>query len=103
MSVAYLDASAFCKLLTAEPESIALARALSNEHTWVASELLVVEAKRVALRLGGDAPARARDELERVALVPFTDVVRAAAGKLEPAALRALDAIHIATALELRD
>jgi uncharacterized protein len=102
MGVAYLDASAFCKLFKPEAESEALGRALAREETWLASEILAVEMGRTALLAGGDAPERARGELTRVILAPLTERVRAAAASVSPPRLRALDALHLATALELR-
>jgi uncharacterized protein len=102
MGIAYLDASAFCKLIKPETESMALRRALEQEETWLASEILTIETGRVALIAGGEAPERAQDELARVVLAPLTDTVRTAAATIPPSRLRALDAIHLATALELR-
>lgn len=102
MGIAYLDASAFCKLIKPETESMALRHALEQEEGWLASEILAVETGRVALLTGGDAPARARDELARVALAPLTETVRTTAATIPPSRLRALDAIHLATAFELR-
>ncbi len=102
MGIAYLDASAFCKLLKPEAESTALRQALEQEDAWLASEILAVEAGRVAQLTGGDAPERARDELARVVLAPLSETVRTAAATVPPSRLRALDAIHLATVLELR-
>jgi predicted nucleic acid-binding protein len=102
VGIAYLDASAFCKLLKPETESMALRHALEQEETWLASEILAVEAGRVALIAGGDTPEHARGELAHVILAPLTETVRAAAASVSPSRLRALDAIHLATALELR-
>ena len=39
--------------------------------------------------------------LSRIALVPLDDRVLSAAAEVEPAGLRSLDAIHLATALSL--
>jgi predicted nucleic acid-binding protein len=44
---------------------------------------------------------RAARVLERVALVPVDDQVLEIAARLEPFALRSLDAVHLATALSL--
>ncbi|HEY7829765.1 MAG TPA: PIN domain-containing protein [Solirubrobacteraceae bacterium] len=101
MGIAYLDASAFCKLFKPEVESEALGQALTGE-TWLASEILAIEVGRTALLAGGGAPERAQGELARVVLAPLSETVRANAATVPPARLRALDAIHLATALELR-
>lgn len=100
--VAYLDASAAVKLLRTEPETAALRAALADSGSSVSSELLEVELRCLALREGGALPARAEIVLAGVDLVPFTTAVRIAAGQAFDPPQRPLDAIHLATALELR-
>lgn len=96
----YLDASACVKLVLAEPESSAVEKALEDVERLVASEILEVEVMRATQRGGGDiAVARAR--LEGVRLLPLSDEVRRRASELTPLSIRSLDAIHIATALDL--
>lgn len=98
----YLDTSAFVKLVIPEPETAALVAALPTEARLVASEILEVEALRAARRTKGeDGAAVARAQLAGVRLLPLTDQIRRRACELEPATLRSLDAIHIATALSL--
>jgi len=98
--IAYIDASAFVKLFALEPESEAVAAAMDAEWTnLVASEILSVEAFRAAVRIGGDAPANASRCLRRVVLLPLSSEVRARACRIGTPELRALDAIHLATAL----
>jgi predicted nucleic acid-binding protein len=98
---AYLDASAFVKLVVREPESDALARALEEWPRRVSSALLVVEAVRATARVSAEAVQRAERLLGGVTLLPATlDLLRSAA-RLAPARLRSLDAIHLATALSL--
>ena len=98
----YLDASAFVKLVVAEPETAALLAALTPDTTLVASEILEVEALRATHRASGqEGVSAAKEQLEGVRLLPLSDEIRARAGELEPATLRTLDAIHIATALDL--
>ncbi len=99
--VAYLDASAFVKLLTPEPESLALRAALEDWPVRVSSQLLEIEAGRFALRAGEPVDQRVAAALERVSLIAIGDGIRKLAGEVEPAALRSLDAIHLATALSL--
>jgi predicted nucleic acid-binding protein len=100
-SFAYLDASAFVKLVVREPESDALVRALEEWPRRVSSSLLVVEAVRAAARVSEDASNRAEALLAGVTLLPpDLDLLRSAA-RLAPARLRSLDSIHLATALSL--
>lgn len=103
-SFAYIDTSAFLKLLGTERESELVIAAVDGE--WprlVASEILAVEAFRAALRAGGEVPAEIAGLLRRVVLRPFTPTIRESACRIAPASLRSLDAIHLATALSLRD
>ncbi len=98
----YLDTSAFVKLVIPEPETDALVTALTGKVRLVASEILEVEALRAARRATGDDGATAaRTQLAGVRLLPLTAQIRSRASELEPATLRSLDAIHIATALDL--
>ena len=98
----YLDASAFVKLVVSEPETAALVAALATDARLVASEILEVEALRAARRASGeDGATVARAQLAGVRLLPLTARIRRRACELEPAMLRSLDAIHLATALDL--
>lgn len=100
--LAYMDTSAFVKLVIAEPETEALIAALAPETRLVASEILEVEAVRAARRARGqEAADNARAQLAGVRLLPLTAQVRRRASELDPDTLRSLDAIHIATALDL--
>ena len=98
----YLDTSAFVKLAIPEPETAALIAALPTKARLVASEILEVEALRAVRRVAGeDGATAARAQLAGVRLLPLTDQIRRRACELEPATLRSLDAIHLATALDL--
>jgi predicted nucleic acid-binding protein len=98
----YLDTSAFVKLVIPEPETAALVSALTPKTTLVASEILEVEALRATRRAtGDDGAAAARTQLAGVRLLPLTDQIRRRACELAPPTLRSLDAIHVATALDL--
>lgn len=101
-SVAYLDASAAAKLVVAEPETAALAAALEQVPSWVSSELLEIELRCLVRRLGAPELAdRVAGLLDRCHRVRFTRPIRRrACGRFDPAQ-RALDAIHLATALDL--
>jgi predicted nucleic acid-binding protein len=100
----YLDASAFVKVVVEEPGSAALRRHLARRRARrVSSALLRAEALRAVRHLGPEARAAVRTALRRVDLVAVDDRILDAAGMLEPAILRTLDAVHLATALALGD
>lgn len=103
MTAAYLDASALVKLMRPEPETEALIEALAQWPVRIASEVVVVELACTARRLGGaDLSGRAQAIADGLHLIPFSTAIRerAAATAFDPP-LRALDAIHLATAIEL--
>lgn len=104
MNALYLDSSAFVKLVVEEPESAA-ARAYLADHgaRRVSSALLRTESLRAVRHLGPDALATIREGLRRVDLIGVDDRILDAAGILEPAVLRTLDAIHLATAMAVGD
>lgn len=97
-NVTYVDSSAIVKLAVAEPESAALRRALSRRQTLVTSALARTEVARALLALGPGAVRRGDEVLRRLQLLRVNDRVLSDAGRLEPAELRSLDAIHLATA-----
>jgi uncharacterized protein len=98
----YLDTSAFVKLVIPEPETAALVTALTSTSLLVASEILEIEALRATRRATGeDGAGAARAQLAGVRLLPLTAQIRRRACELAPPTLRSLDAIHIATALDL--
>lgn len=95
--VTYVDSSAIVKLVASEPESTALRRYL-RRRLLVASALARTEVARAVLPLGPPFTRRATEVLARLELVRVSDRVLADAGRLLPADLRSLDAIHLATA-----
>lgn len=101
MALLYLDASALVKLAVAEPESRALRELLRSWPERASSVISRVEVVRAAARVGGSSVRRARDVLDRIALVELDEAVLERAASLEPTHLRTLDAIHLATALSL--
>jgi predicted nucleic acid-binding protein len=101
-SVVYLDASAIVKLLADEPGSAELAAYLQARPLRVASRIAEVEVRRAVARLGGMVDHdRLAGVLGALTIVELAASVALAAGRLSPALLRTLDAIHLATALEL--
>ena len=97
--IAFVDTSAYVKLVLGEPEAPALDRALRGWRAHVGSALLRIEAERACARHGEAWVARARAGLAGYALLPLDDGVLRAAAALRPAGLRTLDALHLATAL----
>lgn len=104
MSAAYVDASALVKLFKAERETEAFRATLADWPVQVASELIRVEAVCTARRLGGqDVLQRANAALELLNLIPLTpEIIERATDAYAPP-LRAMDAIHLATALTMRE
>lgn len=98
MAVTYLDSSAIVKLAVAEPESAALRRHLRRRRPLVSSALARAEVVRALLPAGPSAVAAGRSALADIELARINDRVLTAAATLEPAELRTLDAIHLATA-----
>lgn len=108
MAVIYADASALIKLVRDETESPAL-RAYLQDVDLVSSELVLTEiphAVRRAAALDPDLPLdllleRVGALIEVLALRPLDRALLAGAGALSEPALRALDAIHVAAAVDL--
>jgi predicted nucleic acid-binding protein len=97
----YLDSSALVKLVIAEPESASLRRHLRRRRPLVSSALARTEVLRALLDEGPEATARAHALFGRVDLLRINDRVLDSAGTLLPSHLRSLDAIHLASALQL--
>lgn len=91
------------KLPLREPECEALLAELSRWDGYVSSFLLGVESIRACGRYGERYAADARAFLVDVALVPLDHGVLTEAASIDPADLRSLDALHLATALSIRD
>ena len=94
----YLDSSAIVKLAVREPESSALRAHLRRRGPLVSSALARTEVIRALLPLGDRVVQRGHDVLATLELVRINDRVLRSAGELEPADLRSLDAIHLASA-----
>lgn len=104
MSAAYLDASALVKMFKDEPETEALRASLAQWPIRVASALIRVEAICTARRLGSqDFLQRAGEALERINLIPISPEIIELATAAHTPPLRAMDAIHLATALTMRE
>ena len=101
--VLYLDSSAIVKLVVREPESAALRAYLRRRRPFVSSALARVEVVRALLPLGQIAVRRGHEVLGRFELVRINERILVAAGAMEPAEMRTLDAIHLATVQQLED
>lgn len=69
----------------------------------MSSALLGVESIRACSRHGAGYAREAREWLRDVALLPLDDALLDEASSLGPTGLRSLDAIHLATALSVRE
>jgi uncharacterized protein len=100
VSGVYLDTSALGRVVLDEPDGDAIGAALVAFDAVVSSRLLRIELHRVGLRAD-----IAREEIEvwlaGVAIVPMDEAILAAAEAISPASVATLDAIHLATALQL--
>ena len=102
--VHYLDTSALVKLVVAETETRALRTWLTEmERNPVSSDLARTELLRVVRRSAPDRVPLAREVLDSITLIEVTTLTFEAAGRLDPTALRTLDAVHLAAALSLGD
>lgn len=98
----YLDTSAAVKLLLLEEESLAI-RAYVSDQDWASSALLRTELVRALVRVDPSVVPRALDLLLQPRLLAIEARILDTAARLSPPSLRSLDAIHLASALELRD
>lgn len=108
MAVFYADASALVKLVRDETESEAL-RVFLTDADLVSSELVLTEIPRAVRRAVAQDPGlplgllleRTAELIGALALRPLDRQLLEGAGALAEPALRALDAIHVASAVAL--
>jgi predicted nucleic acid-binding protein len=99
---AYLDTSAFVKLIVAETESVALRDRLRRWPERVSAALLRTETVRALRRSGNDRlVGDARRLFATITLIRVDEPLLDRAGDLGPVRLRSLDAIHLAAALSV--
>jgi uncharacterized protein len=104
----YADSSALLKLVRDEPESPVL-RTFLAEADLVSCELVLTEIPRAIRRAIAFDPRlkldrlmdRAGELVDALGLLPLERALLLAAGALSEPALRALDAIHVAAAIDL--
>ena len=100
----YLDSSALLKLAVTEPESAALTEWLgySANVIRVSSPIVRVEVPRAVWRSDPGSLPQAYTLVRRVRDIRLTASVLTRAAGARPVTLRALDAIHLASALTIR-
>ena len=103
MSPAYIDSSALVKLVVREAETDALRRFVDSAGPLASSILATVEVPRAVARVAPEATLALAAVIDRLNTLAFDARIAARAAAISPASLRALDAIHLATALELGD
>lgn len=95
----YVDTSALGRVVLLEPDAPVIRAALARFDPWYASELLKLELRRLGRREAVEA--RAEQALSLVSLSGLTSPVLEQAARLDPVNVRSLDAIHLATAINL--
>ncbi len=101
----YLDSSALLKLLFDEDESAALETWLSDRTATptFSSEVARIEVVRSARRLDVAVVPAARSLVAQLDVIPMTTGLVEEAADVGHPSLRSLDAIHLASALSVRD
>lgn len=101
----YFDTSALVKLVFEEVESMALAKWLSVrvEVPKISSDLATVELLRTCRRIDEDAVEDATILLGGIDLLPMDRAIVEQAATLAAEELRSLDAIHLASALSVKE
>ncbi len=96
----YLDTSALVKLIRIEPESEALGVWLNEriEMRWITSALTEVELPRAVRAIAPEGLPEVPTVLARLDRFEIDSVIRSTAAAYPDAALRSLDAVHLATA-----
>lgn len=99
---AYLDTSAFVKLIVAEPESRALRERLRRWPERASATLLRTETVRALRRSGHEhLVGKARRLFGSILLIRLDEPLLDRAADLGPPELRSLDAVHLAAALSI--
>jgi predicted nucleic acid-binding protein len=99
--VIYFDTCALVKLIWAEEGSAELLSWLNRfpDEAYVSSALADIELRRVAWRIDPGAMDDVDAVIAELTLLPIDAAVVRTAGELSHSHLRALDAIHLATAI----
>jgi uncharacterized protein len=101
----YFDTSALAKLVMVEDETKALRAWIAErgDAPSVTCDLTRTELMRAVRRIDTDLLVRVRQVLDGLTVLEVPPALFSAAGRLEPATMRSLDAIHLAAALDLGD
>jgi predicted nucleic acid-binding protein len=91
------------KLVIKEPESFSLRELLERDADQLASAIVEIEVVCAVRRAAPELTAQAQNVVSQITVVEPTEAIRARAALLEPVTLRSLDALHLATALEIGD
>jgi len=97
----YLDSSALAKLVIQEPESHDLRVVLKRSRLMLTSAISDTELRRAAQRISQSAIDATPRVMSIVAQREVTRDLLLSAARIQPAHLRTLDAIHLATAVDL--
>jgi uncharacterized protein len=101
VAAVYVDTSVLGRVLLGEPDAPAILRELRDFDQHLASRMLRIELRRLALR--HDRLADADQLLSGVALIPLDDSTMTAAETVLPATVATLDAVHLVTAIRLAE
>ena len=99
--VTYLDASAIVKIIAPERESDALIAWLLARRPLATTVIARVEVARALLRMRLGPAAREHALISAIDEIPLSLAVVERAATLMPAEVRSLDAIHLASAIEV--
>lgn len=100
----YVDTSAAAKLVLLERGSAALRRWLeAHGERLCSSDLLRIELQRAVRRAAPEQMEQARMVLSTIMLLRMSTETCERAARLEPTSLRSLDALHLASAMDLGD
>jgi predicted nucleic acid-binding protein len=98
--LAYVDASAIVKLVLHEPGTEPMVRWFVESERVATSVVGIIETRRAVARRSHDV-AHLGSVLATFVTLDLDDPIARSASAVQPATLRTLDAIHLATALSL--
>jgi uncharacterized protein len=101
----YLDSSALVKLVLSEPESAALAGWLAERADMPLASSIVhrTEVSRAVWRANPSQLPRSYRQMRGVEIIALSRAIAESAGTVTPHGLRSMDAIHLASALAIRN
>jgi predicted nucleic acid-binding protein len=91
------------KLVVEEAESLALRDVLARDPDQIASAVVEVEVVRAVRRAVPELVERASRVVAQITVIEPNEAIRSRAAALEPVTLRTLDALQLATALEISE